>query len=467
MFDSIMLMEGGGDNIIETGAIEEIKKNSIIYRLPDEKVIDILSYLRSIDLCSCAESSKYLFSGSRISKAIELSLSMYGIPILRKNDDEFLKPELLYIHEMKSIIAAVSAPQSLYGYWISSSWIANAKKYYETLSIPDGKKSSKKQTKIRLRRGSDALPPWPAINTDITCRHGCLALTAGPRAKRKVIEKKHWKILRKFYPCGAEFSLRVPNCPACEELIVSSKSSENLKREIELKARQIESTDPLFAVFARRCGVPSTCLRLTGEEAASLYEATSTSAPPLDEWSCLACTSFNPFAEEICHCCQTVRTVHAEAVLLTRPLRTGIYNIVPRYWLKSWRQYIKDPSVQCLPCFDCTSLLCYAHGLLVVPPHVDEYIRGIRRTLLTNLGEYPGDLFEIVMPEEFDSLNHLASGPIASNTADFAVRFFCDETSIDWNIEVCRNCDPFNYHGKVQPPDRKGRSASLGFLDDV
>ena len=39
----------------------------------------------------------------------------------------------------------------------------------------DGK--SKKGTRARLRRGSDALPPWPDMNADLLCPHGSLAIT--------------------------------------------------------------------------------------------------------------------------------------------------------------------------------------------------------------------------------------------------------------------------------------------------
>ena len=128
------------------------------------------------------------------------------------------------------------------------------------------------------------------------------------------------------------------------------------------------------------------------------------------------------------------------------PLLPGIYNLVPRYWLRSWRQYIKDPSIASFEPLDCTSLLCSAHGNLIVPPHVEEYIKGIRRNLLTNLGDYPGDLYEIVTPEEFDILRSLWEGPAASAT-DFTVRFFNDEDgNIEWNIDKCCQCDCFDYH---------------------
>lgn len=110
--------------------------------------------------------------------------------------------DLLYTREIKSIIAALSSPQPMTGrcFWVSSGWVANAKKYYEALSLPDltassafghtggghrNKSGHKKSTKIRLRRGSDALPPWPQMNADLTCVHGRLSLAKCPKGKRR------------------------------------------------------------------------------------------------------------------------------------------------------------------------------------------------------------------------------------------------------------------------------------------
>ena len=95
---------------------------------------------------------------------------------------------------------ALSSPQPLSGsgYWISASWLSNAKKYYEALPMPESQDMSKKAAgkgkkaklmKIRQRRGSDCLPPWPHMNAEITCQHGNLALSKALRAKRRVIDK--------------------------------------------------------------------------------------------------------------------------------------------------------------------------------------------------------------------------------------------------------------------------------------
>lgn len=60
-------------------------------------------------------------------------------------------------------------------------------------------------------------------------------------------------------------------------------------------------------------------------------------------------------------------------------------------------------------------------------------------------------------------LNQLGADPVASS-ADFSVSFFCDEEgTVEWSLDVCSKCNPFDYHAKVVS-EKKGRSNSLGFL---
>lgn len=81
------------------------------------------------------------------------------------------------------ILAALAAPVPVKGYWISSTWVSNAKTYFEAIHLPEielsPKKGAKRLSKIRQRRGTDALPPWLSMNADITCCHDFLALSKG------------------------------------------------------------------------------------------------------------------------------------------------------------------------------------------------------------------------------------------------------------------------------------------------
>jgi hypothetical protein len=45
-----------------------------------------------------------------------------------------------------------------------------------------------------------------------------------------------------------------------------------------------------------------------------------------------------------------------------QPLLPGLYNLVPKHWLRTWRRYIKDPELSSLPALDCTNLFCNSHG---------------------------------------------------------------------------------------------------------
>lgn len=132
-----------------------------------------------------------------------------------------------------------------------------------------------------------------------------------------------------------------------------------------------------------------------------------------------------------------------------QPLIPGLYNLVPKRWLKAWRSYIKDPSVKALPILDCTSLLCHAHGHLVVPPHVEDYLVGLKKSLVGGLGTYPGDVYEILSAEEWDALQ----SSLSHSMADFSVRFCLDgEGGTTWSVPVCSRCDPFDRQPRPYRP---------------
>lgn len=138
------------------------------------------------------------------------------------------------------------------------------------------------------------------------------------------------------------------------------------------------------------------------------------------------------------------------------PLLPGIYHLLPRDWLKRWRHYTKDPS-STIPLLDCTSLLCHSHGLFVIPPHLEEYLLGLKRSLLGGLGQYPGVIVEVISLEEWEALhNQLRAEP------DFCVRFCLSaEGDMTWNVGICGACDPFNVNPSPSPK-RRGERERLG-----
>ena len=247
--------------------------------LAGESVVAIMEYLRATDLVSVSEVNKTIFQKSLISRAIAFQLdNIYQISSSLMKEKRLLECpslnlssiveygcDILYICEVKAILFALGCPTPVNGkgYWVSASWMANAKKYYEALNLPEIRKNGKKTTpkkisKIRQRRGSDALPPWPSMNADITCPHGELALAKGLRHKRRLLDSRSWFFLRKFYSSGPQYKSTIAICSSCQLEDDTAKVSASAKREGDLRSRQSQFLlGPLGFVASRKSGVPS------------------------------------------------------------------------------------------------------------------------------------------------------------------------------------------------------------------
>lgn len=387
--------------------------------IADESWVKVISFLRALDIVSVIETNKNFLSKLNLERAIKFQLSeTYGTVINAKNSRVF-SVENLYIHEIKLILSALtSSKPSVGGYWVSASWLANAKKYYEALPLPNLEKEKgkgkKKALKIKQRRGSDSLPPWPQINAEITCEHGCLALSKSLRAKRRVLDKASWRVLRKFYPKGVEFKVTTlsSECQICTEQEMLTKLEETKRMEMATKSiRKVELNEVLVSLVNRKSGVPADCLQIRGGISSPITNPFSTSPTSVTD-------------------------------IIPQPLIPGLYHLIPKEWLKTWRVSLKEslPPVCAVTPLDCTSLLCYSHGLLMVPPHVEEYLVFGRKNLLQGLGEYPGLLYEIVTDQEWDALQ------ATCGMVDFNVRFTCDGESVQWSLDRCSLCAPFQTH---------------------
>lgn len=78
--------------------------------------------------------------------------------------------------------------------------------------------------------------------------------------------------------------------------------------------------------------------------------------------------------------------------------------------------------------------------MLVIPPHVQEYLIGMRKTLLGGLGSYPGIIYEVISADEWDALQRTFR-----NSSDASARLCLDGENISWSVGVCMVCDPFSY----------------------
>ena len=293
------------------------------------------------------------------------------------------------------------------GFWISTSWLSNAKKYFDSLVLPDldrnaAKTPKNKLSKIRHRRGSDALPPWPDINADLLCAHYNLSLATGRRnsgfkGRRRAIDSRSWYILRKFYPHGPAFKCSTSSeCPICFSEKKEAQASAVGKKEAALQVRRNDFIPAdLEALSARRCGVPVASITsrfdmyTTDKMTMSLLEQHEKSGTLIDQSPLprRSSSSFDSLADleayPYPHYAGMTSSSPSSSFLTTmeseylstndnesnngsshqQPLVPGLYNLIPREWLRMWRRYTKDPDVPSVPPLDCAGLFCSSHGL--------------------------------------------------------------------------------------------------------
>lgn len=498
---------------------------------------------------------------------------------------------IYYLH----IISSLSV-----GFWISSSWLSNAKKYFEALHLPDliihkyqnknknNSSNKKKQHKIRQRRGSESLPPWPNMNADIVCCHGGLSPTKMPRAKRRIIESKYWYFLRKFYSDGKEFKISKyslqNDCNICCLDNQEAKVVAIIKHEAVILERKLDFLpNSLLSLSLRKSGVPQNCLtsklilhsvtannnnnykKDNNRDGDNNVDSNSSKSTPVlintifkesndyvdydkygddnicshrsntlendylsnkmiyhdnnrndndydrydnagydDDKNSLSLllssspslTSSSPSLSSMMMYmtnddimdydmklskqlqvqedyelqqqlqrqlqleqnyqlpqklyCDDDDEMLCKQIIIT-PLLPGLYNIIPKKWLQSWRRYIKDVTITSLPYLDCTVLLCQSHSLLVIPPHLTEYLLGIKKSLLSGLGLYTGEIIEILTIDEWDELLY-----IIKDTADINIRFCIDDHGdITWNVGICNVCNPIEYKSENLGNEKK------------
>lgn len=435
------------------------------------------------------------------------------------------------------------------------------------LSLSTGKRMGK-TSKIRKRRGSDALPPWPNINAELTCMHNGLSSHKVPNAKRRAIASSAWHLLRKYYPIGASFPVaHVSECSQCLSQNDEAKQAAVEKKEsILLQRKQQWCPSSLHSLNQRgKAGVPTERLSAAyhgylveeaGADGQTRYETVV--LPPtalfstnvVEQEASIVADSQIPsisssvmtgnsrsdsplysqvnFSESSASAASALAGIadtnksigiadfHTSGELVpetnmqtsdnmtflipefTYPLICGTYYLISRDWVKYWRRFLKDVSITqppaTSPSMDCTRLLCNRHGHLLVPTHLEEYLVGMKRSLLAGLGDYLGEIVEIVTADEWETLQHVyhqygATGGnksnsrpklayskdsllisenddecvLSSNTGarsiDFSVSFAISQNSnndvtaltsihqqLHWNLPVCHICDPLELY---------------------
>jgi len=69
----------------------------------------------------------------------------------------------------------------------------------------------------------------------------------------------------------------------------------------------------------------------------------------------------------------------------TCPLKPGVYHLLSRSWCRNWRKFVKGSIETKLSPPDGSILLCDAHKLPLIPPHLEAYLCGENSSLLMPL----------------------------------------------------------------------------------
>jgi len=329
----------------------------LIFTLPPELQVRWLTYLRAYDLAPVAQTCRYYASTALVHSVVEhcsshiypksLTKGFEKEPVQQKKKQEATTTTytLEHLRNMELLVVArvLAQPEPESGYIVSKSWCKTALKWLEQQQqqpTPTKKKITKKQ-RVRSRRLSNAMPPWPNANADLLCEHEQLQpCNRRSQARRKLLRASDWKTLQKLFPQSTPLPSARGACLQCQQaaMVVKQEQTQRLEQE-RLERRACLEQDHVRAVYTRSKGVP--------EQA---------------KWKHFAAAAASNDANNGC------------------PLVDGTYYIVPREWCSGWRRFIKtgegglSPTRYHAP--DATPLLCRKHGLVLVPPHLEAFLYG-------------------------------------------------------------------------------------------
>ncbi|EEC45524.1 predicted protein [Phaeodactylum tricornutum CCAP 1055/1] len=282
-------------------------------------------------------------------------------PVAKSNaeTDQRNKPCYTFEHlrnmELLVVARVLNSPEPSTGYIVSKSWCKSALKWLEAQqeeqqAAKTNKKISKKKQRLRQRRLSDISPPWPNVNSDLLCEHSCLSRCSNgksARARRRYVNKQAWKILKKLYPDSTSLDATTGECLQCfAESEMNKKNQRDEEECRKLERKRPLSNPSLRRLYTRRTGVPLHAIRRA--EVTVFSSTDSAVATP----------------------CEKI------ALATPCPLRDGKYFVLPRAWCHQWRRYMKTGEGGPCPAPDAAGLLCDAHRLPLLPPHLEAYLEG-------------------------------------------------------------------------------------------
>eukprot|EP00529_Nitzschia_sp_RCC80_P012674 CAMPEP_0113497662 /NCGR_PEP_ID=MMETSP0014_2-20120614/30748_1 /TAXON_ID=2857 /ORGANISM="Nitzschia sp." /LENGTH=594 /DNA_ID=CAMNT_0000391613 /DNA_START=665 /DNA_END=2449 /DNA_ORIENTATION=+ /assembly_acc=CAM_ASM_000159 len=292
--------------------------------------------------------------------------------------------------ELNVCARVLSLPEPKTGFYVSKAWIKKTLLWLEKVNEPEessasfssaatspssnrkgkgnssnnnnnNKKLSKKQQRQRNRRLSDVSPPWPNANSDILCEHQNLqhcGAKAG-RSRRKLMDKHAWKVLCKLYPDSTQLHSKVGECLQCRmEAETARKTEQDIAEQEKLERKKPLSNHHVRQFYTRSKGVPTQCIVPSNN---IINESSTRPAAASAATAAVACP------RQVC------------------PLVPGTYVILPRAWCHQWRRYIKtgEGSMPIAP--DSSALLCDAHKLALLPPHLEAFLEGETPQLLSSV----------------------------------------------------------------------------------
>ena len=422
----------------EEGDNHKKKKTISVLELPGELQVHILTFLRAYDLSAVQATCRFYHNPELVNKVVHHMKDHVYTPELTKGiigststvSTATPKFTLEHLRNMELVVVArvLSLPEPKAGFYVSKSWIKKTLLWLEEQEVavgkiggpsPTKKKLTKKQQRQRNRRLSDVGPPWPNINSDILCAHqnlACCGGTKSARSKRRLLDKQAWKILKKLYPDSTQLSSVQGECLQC---VVETETAK--KNELDrIEQAKVERKKPLDNFHVRRFytrtkGVPTHCIR-----------------------------DVNVDNTGGCGC----------------PLSEGKYYLIPRVWCHQWRRYIKtgEGGNKNLgpPSPEATTLLCDAHRLPLLPPHLEEYLGGTTVQLLSTTRR------------SIESPSPLSSPTTPSTTTPVGIRPDMDPATvsalmaagISYQDIMAQHMAMLNVEQQVAPPVITSRSSS-------
>lgn len=298
-------------------------------------------------------------------------------------------------------------------YYVSKSWCKTALKWLEwqqerqaqyaaaQQQHQQGKKKKTKQQRLRERKYSDASPPWPNANVDLLCPHAQLqrcSNSKSARARRKILDKQAWKCLKKLYPESIPLEAKEGECLQCILEAETEKKTQQQRQEQLKQQRKTPLSQPVLRRFYTRTrGVPLHCVRDRdgdnetnddreddgvgdkGLKPSSTEQMEENKQKPSAIPSTL---SFNKMSVAATPEGKLISPSLPGKRSDSCPLVPGLYCVVPRAWCYAWRKYMKTGEGGPLLPPDASSLLCDAHRLTLLPPHLEAYLYGETSQLL-------------------------------------------------------------------------------------